>query len=230
MDFVALLAAALLPLLLGIALLLLLRAAAIELAAPGEIAWITGAGYLAGAFVLTLWMRGLSLVGIKFGVVVIALPLAIVTVACGLLAWRRYGGALAQAWRQAGRALIAGPDDARVRAIWWLLLAWLAVRFALLAIEITTRPLYPWDAWTQWATKARVWYELGYLAPFARFYAWLYANGAAYFDAAPEYPPTMPLLQVWNCLWLGRWDDTLMNWPWWQIGVALTFAVYGGLR
>ena len=230
MDFVALLAAALLPLLLGIALLLLLRAAATELAAPGEIAWITGAGYLAGAFVLTLWMRGLSLVGIKFGVVVIALPLAIVTVACGLLAWRRYGSALAQAWRQAGRALIAGPDDARVRAIWWLLLAWLAVRFALLAIEITTRPLYPWDAWTQWATKARVWYELGYLAPFARFYAWLYANGAAYFDAAPEYPPTMPLLQVWNCLWLGRWDDTLMNWPWWQIGVALTFAVYGGLR
>ncbi len=53
---------------------------------------------------------------------------------------------------------------------------------------------------------------------------------AAYFDASPEYPSTMPLLQVWNCICLGRWDDTLMNWPWWQIGTALTFAVYGGLR
>ena len=42
------------------------------------------------------------------------------------------------------------------------------MRFALLGIEVASRPLYPWDAWTQWATKARVWYELGYLAPFAR--------------------------------------------------------------
>ena len=43
-------------------------------------------------------------------------------------------------------------------------------------------------------------------------------NGAVYFDASPEYPPTMPLLQVWSCIALGRWDDALMNWPWWQIG------------
>jgi hypothetical protein len=231
MDFLALSAGALLPWLLGIALLLLLRTAATALDAPGEVAWIAGAGYLAGAFVLTLWMRALSLVGIKFGIVVIALPVVVVTVACFALGWRRYGSALPQAWREGARALIAAPGlGATARTIWWLLLAWLCVRFALLGIEIASRPLYPWDAWTQWATKARVWYELGYLAPFARINAWLAANGAVYFDASPEYPPTMPLLQVWNCLCLGRWDDALMNWPWWQIGVALTFAVYGGLR
>ena len=34
--------------------------------APGEIAWIAGAGYLAGAFLLTLWMRLLSQVGVGF--------------------------------------------------------------------------------------------------------------------------------------------------------------------
>jgi hypothetical protein len=36
-------------------------------------------------------------------------------------------------------------------------LAWLAVRFALLGIEIASRPLYPWDKnlRTQWP---RVWY------------------------------------------------------------------------
>ena len=230
MDVVALFAAALLPWLLGIAMLLLLRPAATALAAPGEIAWVVGAGHLAGAFVLTLWMRALSWAGIKFGIVVIATPLVIVTIVCLVLGWRRYGSALPQAWRDAARALVAAPEGTAVRAVWWLLLAWLAVRFALLGIEIASRPLYPWDAWTQWATKARVWYELGYLAPFARVEAWLATNGAAYFDASPEYPATMPLLQVWNCLWLGRWDDVLMNWPWWQIGVALAFVVYGGLR
>ncbi len=101
---------------------------------------------------------------------------------------------------------------------------------ALLGAEILSRPLYPWDAWTQWATKARVWYELSHIVPFARQDAWLAAGGGLYFDASPEYPPTMPLLQVWSCLVLGRWDDTLMNVPWWCIGVSLTLVAYGGLR
>ena len=109
-------------------------------------------------------------------------------------------------------------------------IAWISVRFALLALEVASRPLYPWDAWIQWATKSRVWYELGRIAPFARAEQWFGTDGAVYFDASPEYPPTMPLLQVWSCLLLGRWDDTLMNWPWWQIGVALTLLVYGALR
>ena len=26
---------------------------------------------------------------------------------------------------------------------------------ALLFVEVATRPIYPWDSWTQWATKAR---------------------------------------------------------------------------
>ena len=104
MDVVALFAGALLPWMLGIAMLLLLRPAATALAAPGEIAWIVGAGYLAGAFVLTLWMRVLSLAGIKFGILAIAMPLAVLTIACLVLGWRRYGRALPQAWRRAGRA------------------------------------------------------------------------------------------------------------------------------
>ena len=95
---------------------------------------------------------------------------------------------------------------------------------------MATRPLYPWDAWTQWATKARVWYELGGIAPFARVAAWLAANGGVYFDASPEYPPTMPLLQVYQSLLLGRWDDALMNGSWWQTGIALALVLYGGLR
>ena len=100
----------------------------------------------------------------------------------------------------------------------------------LLGLEVARQPLYPWDAWTQWATKARVWYELGRIVPFAGSDAWFAGDGAAYFDAAPGYPPTVPLLQAWTCLVLGRWDDALMNWPWWQIAVALALAVYGGLR
>jgi hypothetical protein len=113
---------------------------------------------------------------------------------------------------------------------WRTLLAWIALRFLLLGMDVSWQPLYPWDAWTQWATKARVWFELGRIVPFAGSEAWFAADGTAYFDAAPGNPPTVPLLQVWACIALGRWDDALMNWPWWQTAVALALAVYGAMR
>lgn len=212
----------------GVAALLALRRA--SPLAPGEGAWIAGAGYLVGAFLLTLWMRLLSRFGVPFGLAVIALPLLGLGAIALAWAWRR-DRFDARTWpaRLAHAAL--GRDLAGWwRILWLALLAWLAVRFALLAVEVASRPLYPWDAWTQWATKARVWYELRQIVPFARVAEWYAAGGSVYFDASPEYPPTMPLLQVWNCVALGRWDDALMNGPWWQVAVALALVSYGGLR
>ncbi len=219
-----------LPWLLGMAVLAAARGRASGALGAGEFAWIAGAGFMVGAFALTLWMRLLSVAGVQFGIAAIALPLAGATGIAGYLAWRREGAMPGTALREALRALVFSPGlTGAARAFWWLLLVWMALRFALLGLSVSWQPLYPWDAWMQWATKARVWYELGYLAPFALPDGWFALNGAAYFDAAPHYPPTIPLLQVWANLALGRWDDALMNWPWWQIAVALSLAVYGGL-
>lgn len=212
----------------GVAALLALRRA--SPLAPGEGAWIAGAGYLVGAFLLTLWMRVLSRFGVPFGLAVIALPLLAAGAIAIAYAWRR-DRFDARAWpARLAHAALARDLAGWWRILWLALLAWLAIRFALLALEVASRPLYPWDAWTQWATKARVWYELRQIVPFARVAEWYAAGGSVYFDASPEYPPTMPLLQVWNCIALGRWDDALMNGPWWQMAVALAFASYGGLR
>ena len=232
MDALSLAAGMLLPWLLGIATLAATRDCARPPDAPGEVAWIAGAGFLAGAFVLTLWMRALSLAGIRFSALAIGAPLLLATTVFAYIAWKRHGHAtLTAALRSALRALTAPPGAARAtRIAWRFLLAWIAVRYVLLALEVIWQPLYPWDAWIQWATKARVWYELGRIVPFARSDAWFAAGGTVWFDASPEYPPTMPLLQAWSCIALGRWDDALMNWPWWQISVALTLAVYGALR
>lgn len=231
MEALRLVGGLLLPWALGITALAAIRSRARPLAAAGEIAWLAGAGYLVGAFLLTLWMRALSLAGIRFGVATIALPLAALTVALGWIAWRRDRRPIVDATRDALRALVRSPGlVGAARTLWIVAIVWLAIRFVLLGLEVTWQPLYPWDAWIQWATKARVWYELGYLAPFARTIEWLQANGAFYFDASPEYPPTVPLLQAWTCYALGRWDDALMNWPWWQFLFALTLATYGGLR
>lgn len=231
MDALALLVSALLPWCAGTATLLVLRDRSRALDAPGEIAWLLGAGYPVGAFALTLWMRVLTLGGLPFGRLAIGAPLLLAALVCGFIAWRRENRALLEAPRNTLRAWINDPGAHRLaRIAGWIVVVTIVVRFAVLLLEVLWQPLYPWDAWTQWATKARVWYELGRLAPFVGADAWLAGDGTAYFDAAPATPPTLPLLQVWTCIALGRWDDALMNLPWWLFAVALTLAVSGSIR
>ena len=143
---------------------------------------------------------------------------------------RRADPSLASAWHEAFEALRARGLRGGSRALWFALLAWLALRSLLLFLEVATQPLYPWDAWMQWATKARVWFELKAWVPFVSTDAWLAAKGALYTDVAPTYPSTVPLWQVWSSLALGRYDDVWMNLPWWFASVAFAIAIYGALR
>src|SRR5205823_12037706 len=156
---------------------------------------------------------------------------ALLVAVVALFAWamRRHRISIA-AVRNATLALVRPPLPRWQQWAWMLLLTWLGLRFASIAAEIMWRPLYPWDAWVQWATKARVWFELGRIVPFVGADVWLSAATAASFDASPDNPSTVPLLQVWSCVALGRWDDSAMNYPWLCMLLALTLAVYGSLR
>lgn len=191
---------------------------------PWHPAWALGCGFFVGAFAITVWMRLLSYAGLRFSVAGIAWPLALATIAMALLWWRKR----APRGERVAQSLASMTTFERVLAIGVLLL--LAWRFVLLLLDVVWTPLYPWDAWIQWATKARVWYALGRIVPFGRTDAWFAADGAVFFDASPDYPATVPLWQVWSSLALGRWDDALMNLPWWLAAVAFAVAIYGALR
>jgi hypothetical protein len=102
MDFLTLTPALLLPWLLGMVVVLATRNPIYTLDDPGELAWIAGTGYLAGAILATLWMRALSLAAIPFGRMSIAMPLLAISVAGSIFVWYRRGGAsLALACRRA---------------------------------------------------------------------------------------------------------------------------------
>jgi hypothetical protein len=197
--------------------------------ASGSAALVIGYGYFIGAIALTLWMRALSAANIGFGRLAIGAPL--IAAVAGLSFWliRRRRASVASL-RGAASALISPHLSRWQRWVWIVLLVWLASRFVLIAAEVTLRPLYPWDAWVQWATKARVWYELGRIVAFVPADVWLMGKTDAYFDASPASPATIPLLQVWSAIALGHWDDAAMNWPWPLMLLALAFAVYGALR
>ncbi len=191
--------------------------------------WITAIGYghFIGLLALTFFMRALSLAGMKWNFWLIAALVAAFGAVAVVIGRGRIGTALAipparEEWAGLGR---------RRRILIGLLLAALVVRFTGLLLEIVWRPLFPWDAWMQWATKARVWFEMGTMAPFAPLAEWIAADAAKVFtDPNPGYPGTVPLLQVWSALAIGRWDDALMNVPWFACGVALAFAFYGQVR
>jgi hypothetical protein len=201
------------------------------LRSDGEIAFVLGAGFLVGQFLLTLWMRILAVAGVPFGRIAIGAAVASIAAATLLIAVRRHGRALVDATRAAFRGFAPGDLPKAQRILLYAIAGWLALRAALLLVEVLRRPLYPWDAWTQWATKARVWYAERTMVPFVSASQWLSEPASnLWFDAAPHYPATVPLTQVWSATLLGRFDDALVNLPWWLTAVAFGFAVYGFLR
>lgn len=217
---------------LGIAMLAALHRRPIASGDAGAVAFRAGCGWFVGQFMLTLWMRILAAAGVPFGIATIGAPLVAVGALAAWLVWRRHRVTAVRDFGTTVRALFSNRDLTQPqRVIWFALIAWLVLRFSLLLVEVLRRPLYPWDAWTQWATKARVWYELKTMAPFVTASEWLAApSGTVYFDAAPHYPATVPLTQVWSATLLGRWDDALINLPWWLTAVAFGLALYGFLR
>ncbi|MGQ9659154.1 MAG: hypothetical protein ACUVT0_03465 [Thermochromatium sp.] len=126
------------------------------------------------------------------------------------------------------------PRDARglgMRLLFVLLLSWIGLRFGVLALEVWWQPLFPWDAWTTWAVRARVWSELGRLVPFVAPEVWAGDNtGAVYTIEAWHYPALVSLLALWPTLAISGWNETVANLPWLGAAVALALGFYGQAR
>jgi len=194
-----------------------------------DLVFAAGYGYLLGALATSLAMRALDAVGVRWTPLPVALQLvALVVVACSFARLRSLPS-MRQRWRASrGRVANLSPPQ---RLLFFACFALIVIRLLGLGLELAWRPLLPWDAWAQWATKARVWYEYGRIAPFVDPARWLESGTAMQFvDTHPDYPATVPLLQVWTALCLGRWDESLMNVPWLAILAALGLAFYAQLR
>ncbi len=234
MTFFGLLASVLVPTLLGMALVRLqLRQRPLDEAPAVPPNWplVIGYGGVIGAVVATLLMRLSSLAGIAWNFWVLSGVILGLAILLHLITQNNQRGDLA--------ALEVAPLPERTTKsaepwLQWLfygLLALLVLRFINLGFEVTQRPLYPWDAWTQWATKAKVFFDAKAMVSFATLDTYLTANAAAVFtDAAPTYPPTVSLLQAFSALSIGRFDDALVNVPWLSCWVFLCAAFYGQAR
>lgn len=196
--------------------------------ASGRVGWLCAAGYgyvvglIFGA--VGLFISGSMGFGVRFW------PAAAIQVAVSVL----LAVALQLSVRGDSR-VSAGvvPLPARVSGKWiaLVIVALLVLRIATLGMAATAQPLYPWDAWQQWGTKARVWFETGELKRFVGADEWLQLSGgtgdAVYTDANPSYPPLVPLMQVWSLGPAIAWDDSAIGLTWAVFLAALGAAIAG---
>src|SRR5438105_7579895 len=204
---------------------------AVRFAFPtGRASWLCalGYGYVVGQILgaVGLYLSGTIGLGVRF------LSAAGIQVALCVL--------LAAVLRRSLRGDLSVPNAvAPLRAEGvgrWLAIAFAAVvllRVAVLGLEATAQPLYPWDSWQQWGTKARVWFETGELKRFVSPEEWLQipsgTGNAVYTDANPRYPPVVPLIQVWSLGPTHTWDDSAMGVTWAILLGALGAAMTGQL-
>lgn len=185
-----------------------------------------GYGYLVGALVVTLVLRGLSAAHVAWSLPVVAAPILVLGAAA---AWLRRHTPWRGSWRGARATLADMPPF--LRALFVLALALIVIRWVGLALEVAWRPVQPWDAWSHWGTKAKIWFEYRRMVPFVTPEAWLDSGAPMVFtDQRPTYPGTVPLLQVWTSLWLGSWNDAWMNAPWPALFLSLGVASYAQAR
>jgi hypothetical protein len=218
-------------LLLALLLPLLIGAVWLRMAVPGRFTGrqpiILGYGLLIGLIALPAMMRIIDALGFALTFSNVA-SLAIAVVAAGIIA----NICVHTPW---GTDVCSEPEKV-VLQNWQkiavgLLCAAIGLRLCVLGLEVAWRPLFPWDASMHWATKAKVWFEAGQIVPFVDNDRWLETvNDRVFTDHHPDYPKTIPLLQVWMSLAVGHWDESLVNLPWVLCLVGIGMAFYGQAR
>ena len=118
-----------------------------------------------------------------------------------------------------------------MRWAWWLLLLWIVARFLLIGDEAWLRPVFPWDAWSAWATKPKAWFFAGRVEPFVSMADWLaHPKEALRTEAAWSYPELLAWVQLWFASATGVWNEPLVDVAWCGALAAFALAAYGYWR
>jgi hypothetical protein len=223
MEISRLLIAVLLPWLLGSVWVRLV----IPANSPARHSLILGYGLMLGLLLMPLLMRLIDALGlaISFGNTAVS---ALLLVVAGIIGNIICGEARVEhPVPTPSPAALNSLQRALVCVLWGII----GLRILSLGAELLWRPLYPWDTALHWATKSRVWFDSQSISPFVSNLEWLQVGGSGvHTDFHPDYPITIPLLQVWMNSAIGRWDESLMNIPWLLCYVALGLMFYGQAR
>ncbi len=187
---------------------------------------VLGYGALIGLMLVPLIMRSLNLLGMSF---------SLWGIAAGAVALASVGLLLPRASYTSVPATAESSTPGKLaNLVFAVCMALIALRLFTLGIEVSLRPVFAWDSKQHWGKQARVLFEARELVPFVDLQGWLQhrtSDGAPVFtNMHPDYPVTVPLMQVWANLPWETWSDTRMNMAWLLCWMALGLAFFGQLR
>ena len=206
---------------------------------PGRWPFVLGYGFVVGQVMAAVLLRAQGTLAATLDPTMLmgvwALTAVAAVAALGRALWRashtQAGSVQVGGATPLGMKKIRSPTPTWARALCGLLLAWLALRWAGWAVEVTQQALYPWDAFTTWAYRARAWVHASSLVPIVSPEAWWGdTTGRALTVAAAHYPMLPSLVSAWPALAYGGWNEQVANLPWLGLAGAMCLALYGQAR
>ena len=109
----------------------------------------------------------------------------------------------------------------------FLLITLIAAHLLLALASNLTRDIYPWDAFTTWMYRAKVWVLNDEMLNFQGVNQWLQSGGLGYALPASHYPPSVSAVAAFSSALSSGWDDQSASMPWFFAMLAIGSMMFG---
>ena len=110
---------------------------------------------------------------------------------------------------------------------YFLLITLIAAHLLLVLASNLTRDIYPWDAFTTWMYRAKVWVLNDEMLNFQGVNQWLQSGGLGYALPASHYPPSVSAVAAFSSALSSGWDDQSASMPWFFAMLAIGSMMFG---
>ena len=99
--------------------------------------------------------------------------------------------------------------------------------FFLILLNNVYRDIFPWDAFTTWMYRAKVWALSNGVEPFSSTQHWLESGSAHYVLEAAHYPISVSAIAAFASVLAGGWSDQGASLPWFFTALASCLVLLG---
>lgn len=187
----------------------------------GHLLFAIGAGYVLGWFLVTLILRVFDYWQRPFAIAEVVV-IELLMVFCLLFVKPNRGVEQQQQETQTKFAY----------ALMATVILLLCYRWTLTAVDLLSKPVFPWDGWFAWSAKAKAFYYAQKIPPVATWVTkfWETDRADMVLVGGINHPNFIPLVQTYTAMAWGSWNDSIVNLPWLGAAMAMFACVMGGLR
>ena len=110
---------------------------------------------------------------------------------------------------------------------YFLLITLIAAHLLLVLASNLTRDIFPWDAFTTWMYRAKVWVLNDEMLNFQGVTQWLQSGGVGYALPAYHYPFSVSAVAAFSSALSSGWSDQSASMPWFFAMLAVGSMIFG---